>query len=158
MPRQTSFFVHIRISNPGQRLNQTLSTLFNKCFLHQSDPHLLPGVSHVMDLCCDVAIPGIPPTERTNRTPQNPSRTAKKATFLRQVVTKMTALLLYCSHRTAGNMQRSGLNTTVDVCMRVHACACVCSAVGHENVSSPAIQVRFFFSVRQRAEMTPNTL
>lgn len=67
-----------------------------------------------MDLCCNVAIPGIPPLERTNRTPRNQSGTAKKAAFLGQVLTKMTVLLFILQHHMGGNMQRGVGNPLVD--------------------------------------------
>lgn len=107
-----SFFsAHIRISDPGQRLNKSPSTLLKRSFLHQSDPRLLPTV---MSLSCRAAIPGIPPLKHTNRTPQNLRRTAKKATFLRQVWTKMTAAMTWlqtCKDQTV---------VCVSVCMRQH--------------------------------------
>lgn len=70
-----------------------------------------------MDLCCNVAILGIPPLERTNRTPQNQSGMVKKATFLGQVLTKMTVLLFILQHHMGGNMKRGVGNPFVDLCV-----------------------------------------
>lgn len=48
--------------------------------VHQSVSHLLPGMSHVMYLCCNAAIPGIPPwnAQIGPHRIQNGTKTAKQ--------------------------------------------------------------------------------
>lgn len=79
----------------GQLPNKIPSTLFNMTLVHQSASHLLPGMSHVMCLCCNAAIPGIPPWNTQIGPHRMGSRLQNKTTFLRQVLTKKYCAALY---------------------------------------------------------------
>lgn len=60
--------------------------------MHQSVFGLLPGISHVMALCCNAAIPGIPAWDAQIGPHRMGPGLKNKTTFLRQVLTKNTAL------------------------------------------------------------------
>ncbi len=77
--------------------NKLPSTLFNIELVHQSVSRLLPGMSHVMGLCCNAAIPGIPPWNAQIGPHRMGPRLENKTTFLRQVLTKNTVCLILCN-------------------------------------------------------------
>lgn len=61
---------------------------------HQSVSHLLPGMSHVMHLCCNTAIPGIPPWN-AQIGPHRIGKPQNKTTFLRASFNKKYCVALY---------------------------------------------------------------
>lgn len=97
--------------------------------LHQSEPPLLPAGSRVTALCCDAAIPGIPPPGTHKQDPTESERDGNK---------KKKGNIPETSFNKNGRAAfdtRSEKNATVDVCVRVHVSAAL-------------------FPIRQRAEMT----